>query len=125
MVTPAASCSEGGSLASVSRLSRSTSSESIRLADLEEEHTEQDHGDQHVEGDAQFHHQGMPSVDDDGGEEEPVLHRHEAEHLRHRLACAKTIISMPEQHDREADGDDVAGEGQARQLNRSAAPRSS
>ena len=56
------------------------------LADLEEEHAEDQHADQHVERDAELDHHRHAVGRAGGGEEQAVLHRQEADHLRHRLA---------------------------------------
>ena len=56
------------------------------LADLEEEHAEDQHADQHVERDAELDHHRHAVGRAGRGEEQAVLHRQEADHLRHRLA---------------------------------------
>jgi hypothetical protein len=60
------------------------------VADLEEEHAEDDHADQHVERDAQLHHHRHAVGGAGGGEEEAVLHGEEADHLR--IALLRVII---------------------------------
>ncbi len=58
------------------------------LADLEQEHAEDDHADQHVQGDAELDDHRHAVGGAGGREEEPVFHREEADHLRHGLASA-------------------------------------
>src|SRR4029453_15905194 len=57
------------------------------LADLEEEHTENQHGDQDVERDAELDDHRHPVGRAGRREEETVFHRQEADHLRNRLAA--------------------------------------
>src|SRR5574340_1677599 len=56
------------------------------LADLEEENAEDEGGHQHVQSDAQLDHQRHAVRGAGRGEEQPVLHGQEADHLRDRLA---------------------------------------
>src|SRR2546428_3719985 len=56
------------------------------LADLEEEHTEDQHADQHIERDAQLDDHRHAVGRAGRGEEKAVFHRQEADHLRDRLA---------------------------------------
>src|SRR5512135_482945 len=56
------------------------------LADLEEEHAEDQHADQHVERDAELDDHRHAVGRAGRGEEQAVLHRQEADHLRDRLA---------------------------------------
>src|SRR6202007_2025477 len=51
------------------------------LADLEHEHAQDQHADQHVERDAEFHHHRHAVGGRGGGEEQAVSHRQESEHL--------------------------------------------
>src|SRR5690349_16667343 len=55
------------------------------LADLEQEHAEDQDADQHVERDAELHDHRHAVGRRDRREEEPVLHGEEADDLRHRL----------------------------------------
>ena len=56
------------------------------LADLEEEHTKDQHADQHAERDAELDDHRHAVGRARRGEEEPILHREKADHLRNRLA---------------------------------------
>src|SRR3954453_11493720 len=55
------------------------------LADLEHEHAEDQDADQYVECDTEFDDHGHAVGGRSGCEEQPVLHRQEANDLRHRL----------------------------------------
>src|SRR5256885_926332 len=55
------------------------------LADMEEEDAEDERADQHVERNAQLHHERHAVSGAGGGEEKPVFHRQKADDLRHRL----------------------------------------
>src|SRR5438034_1914031 len=55
------------------------------LADLEEEHAEDQHADQHVERDPELDHHRHAIRSARCREEQSVLHRQEADHLRDRL----------------------------------------
>src|SRR5665647_102959 len=46
-----------------------------RLADLEEENAENEHADQHIQRNPQFHHHGHAISGAGGGEEQAVFHR--------------------------------------------------
>jgi hypothetical protein len=61
------------------------------VADLEEEHAEDDDADQHVEGDAQLDHHRHAVGGAGGGEEQAVLHGEEADHLGNRLGAVIII----------------------------------
>src|SRR5512136_175965 len=52
------------------------------LADLEHEHTENEHADQHVQRDAELDHHRHAIGGRGGGEEQAVFHRQEADDLR-------------------------------------------
>ena len=56
------------------------------LADLEEEDAEDQHRDEHIERDAKLDDHRHAVGGAHGAEEQSVLHRQEAHHLRHRLA---------------------------------------
>src|SRR6185369_471023 len=56
------------------------------LADLKEKDAEDQHGDQHIERDSEFHDPRHAVGRTHGPEEKPVLHREKAHNLRHRLA---------------------------------------
>ena len=79
------------------------------LADLEHEHAQDDHADQHVEGDAQLHHHRHAVGGAGGGEEEAVLHGEEADHLRHGLGAGDHHEEGHE-HARQRDAERAAGD---------------
>ena len=80
------------------------------VADMEEEHAEDERADQHVERDAQLDHQRHAVGRAGGGEEQAVLHRQEADHLRHRLA-PRDHHQERQQHARHRDAERRAREG--------------
>ena len=84
------------------------------LADLEEEHAEDDHADEDVEGNSQFDYHRHAVGGAGGGEEQAVFHRQEGDDLRHRLA-ARDHHQEGEQHAGEGDAERRARDG-ARQL---------
>ena len=57
------------------------------LADLEEEHAEDEHADQQVERDAQLDHHGHAVGGAGGREKQPILHRQKSDHLGHGFAA--------------------------------------
>ncbi len=57
------------------------------LADLEEEHAEDQHGHQHIQGDAELDDHRHAVGGAHGAEEQAVFHRQESDYLRHRLAA--------------------------------------
>ena len=85
-----------------------------RLADLEEEDAEDERAHQHVERDAELDHHRHAVGGAGGGEEQAVLHRQKADHLRHRLA-PRDHHQEREQHARHRDAQRAARDG-ARQL---------
>src|SRR3989338_5843349 len=79
------------------------------LADLEEEDAEDEGGHQHVERDAQLHHQRHAVRGAGCGEEQAVFHRQEADHLRNRLAPGEHH-QQRQQHAGQRDTDQAEGD---------------
>ena len=79
------------------------------LADLEHEDAEDQDADQHVERDAELDHHRHAVGRRRGGEEQAVLHRQEADHLRHRLR-ADDHHHEGEQHAGQGDAERAAGD---------------
>src|SRR5574340_439161 len=80
------------------------------LPDLEEEDAQDDHADQHVERDAQFHHQRHAIGGAGGGEKQAVFHGEEADYLRDRLA-ARDHHQERQQHAGQGDPQGAFSEG--------------
>src|SRR5215470_8733471 len=80
------------------------------LPDLEEEDSQDEDAHQHVQGDAQLDHHRHPIGGTGRGEEEPVLHREETNHLTHRIAPGDHH-QEGEENDRQGDAQRVAGDG--------------
>src|SRR5208283_1589303 len=78
------------------------------LANLEEEHAEDQHRHQHVERDAEFDDHRHAVGRAHRREEQAVLHRQESDHLRHRLA-AGDHRQEGDQYHRHRDADGIAG----------------
>ena len=80
------------------------------LADLEEEHAEHQHRDQHVERDAELDDHRHAVGRAHRAEEQAVLHRQKSDHLRHGLA-ARDHRQECEQDDGDRDADRAARGG--------------
>ena len=76
------------------------------LADAEQEDADDDEGDQDGEGDADLDHQ-RHALGAGGGKHQPVLQRHEADHLADGIA-PRDHHEQAEQHDGEREGEVLA-----------------
>jgi hypothetical protein len=85
------------------------------LANLEEEDAEHQHGHQNIERDAELHDHRHAISRAHRAEEEPVLHRQEPDHLRHRLAAGDHHEEREQDYrDGNADGAPGCGVGEHR-----------
>ena len=78
------------------------------LADAEQEHADHGQRDQHREGDRDLDHE-RHALGAGGGEDQPVLERHEADHHADRVA-PHHHHQHAEQHDRQREGEILARE---------------
>src|SRR3990172_374458 len=80
------------------------------LADMEKENAENEGPDQHVERHPQFDHQRHAVGRAGGGEKRAVLHRQEADHLRHRFSAHDHRQDAPLRQHRKRDQQQQRGE---------------
>ena len=87
------------------------------LANAEQENADDDEGDQDGEGDADLDHE-RHALGAGGGKHEPILQRHEADHLTYGVP-ARHHHQQAEQHHRERKGEVLARERPAPSVARS------